>query len=46
MLLHSKKTSKNIEELDSMILKKVNDLSVISKDIDYKMYCGFSHIFD
>ena len=46
MMLHSQKVPKNIEELDDVILRKVNELSIIQKDKNYKMYCSFWHIFD
>jgi Zn-dependent oligopeptidase len=46
MMLHGQDVPKNIEELDSIILNKVNELSIIEKGDNYKMYCSFSHIFD
>ena len=46
MMLHGQDVPKNIEELDNIILNKVNELSIIEKGDNYKMYCSFSHIFD
>ncbi len=46
MILHSQTIPDTIDELDDYIFPIVNNYSIIEKDIDYKMYTGFSHIFD
>lgn len=46
MNLHSKTIPDTIEELDNYIFQTVNNYTAIEKESDYKMYAGFSHIFD
>ena len=45
MMFHSWEDFKDVDDLDKKFLEKVNSLSIFKKEENYKMYCGFSHIF-
>jgi Zn-dependent oligopeptidase len=45
MILYTKKAPKSIKELDKKTLEIVNKYGIYKRKDDYKMYCGFSHIF-
>jgi Zn-dependent oligopeptidase len=45
MHLYAEDIPKNIEELDKKTLDIVNKYGINKRDLDYKMYCSFGHIF-
>lgn len=45
MHLYAEEIPASIEELDKKTLEIVNKYGINKRDVDYKMYCSFNHIF-
>jgi len=45
MHLYTTDLANSVEELDKIILDKINKISIFERDEKYKMYSSFSHIF-